>query len=538
MPTGTVARLSIQLLANPSQLISGFAQAQSSIQTFSASASGLIGKIAALSAGLGAGGILGFGLKLAADLEKAHFAFGVMLGDVDKAKVVLEDLRSFADFTPFQGGELRDAAQLLIAANVAAEDILPTLSMLGDIALGDAVKLQLVAKAFTDVLNKGRLQGQEIRQFTENGVPLLAVLADQLGKNKREIVAMSEAGEISFADVQRALIAMVQEGGSRFGLMEKQSQTLAGRWSTLVDTAKRLATEIGERLMPMAKRLVESFIAATTAAKSMAEGIGTGVIKLVAFAATWIGFTIIATKVIAAISAIVKALRSMALAQAVITAISSPKGIAQLAIGAAAAVAAFIAVDAAFEPIEAAAAKASEISMKAAEGIERIRASLDDAAKPDPLQLKAAADNAKALERQMERIKGRAESLAQSLRTPFEKFIDTIRELKQFQSLDVISGSTFDRALAKAKDDFKNEMKQFDFAKQSISPATGIGAASRFTSEGFSAIQEGNRMLSAMKAAEKIQRDQLEQEKIQNAKLDEIIKNTARAPIELGVADI
>lgn len=563
-------------------MISGLNQAQVSIQAFSGAASNMLSRLAALGAGLGAGGILGFGIKLAADLEKAHVAFEVMLGSADKATKVLNDLRSFADVTPFEFADLKEASNLLIAANVAAEDILPTLSMLGDVSQGDAAKLQLVAKAYTDVINKGRLQGQEIRQFAENGVPLLAQLAAQFGVTKQEIVKMSEAGEIGFADVQKAIVSMVQEGGNRFGMMEKQSQTLSGRWSTLIDTAKRLATDIGEMLMPAAKNLVEMFVKLVGVAKQITASLGTNTVKIVALGVAWTTMVTVGVKVVAIIGSIVKALRGMATAQAITQALSGPKGWAQLAIGVAAAAASFALIDSAFAKAEAGMAGTSAVAADAKAGIERLRQEAEKAP-----NMRAAAEAEKAAEEQekaakkqqhrMEQIQRHAEQVRKEMRTPAEEVVDQVKEMQALFSQGLISESTFSNGIRKARDEFQktikdltgeklelaasidfsafkglssleivksdiqemvNAAKELQKAKAAAEPAKPVGAASRFTQEGFSAVQEGNRQLSAQLELRRIADKQLVEQQRANAILAEIKKNTAQNPVQLGVADL
>ena len=53
-----------------------------------------------------------------------------------------------------------------------------------------------------------------------------------------EVYDAISAGEITFEQVESAMVKMTSEGGQYFGLMEKQSQTLNGRLSTLSDTVQ------------------------------------------------------------------------------------------------------------------------------------------------------------------------------------------------------------------------------------------------------------------------------------------------------------
>lgn len=64
---------------------------------------------------------------------------------------------------------------------------------MGDVAAGLSVPMDRLALAYGQVLAKGRLQGGELRQFTEAGVPIVAELAKNLGVAQSAIADMVEA---------------------------------------------------------------------------------------------------------------------------------------------------------------------------------------------------------------------------------------------------------------------------------------------------------------------------------------------------------
>lgn len=72
-----------------------------------------------------------------------------------------------------------------------------------------------------------------------------------------DIYKMAEEGKISFEDMNAALASMTGEGGKFFNMMEKQSQSLGGLWSTFKDNIALTARAIGTELLPYLKPLVE-----------------------------------------------------------------------------------------------------------------------------------------------------------------------------------------------------------------------------------------------------------------------------------------
>lgn len=196
-----------------------------------------------------------------AGFEQTQIAFETMIGSVDKAHKTLADLAQFAARTPFELPQLEEASKRLLAYGVSADSLIPTLRMLGDISAGVGMdKLPQLILAFGQVKAITHLTGMELRQFSEAGVPLLGALATQFGKTEQEILDMVSAGEIGFADVQKALGSMTEEGGKFFNLMDRQSTSLGGMWSNLNDQMSLTARTIGEQLLPVLKPVVEKLI--------------------------------------------------------------------------------------------------------------------------------------------------------------------------------------------------------------------------------------------------------------------------------------
>lgn len=159
-----------------------------------------------------------------------------MIGTKAEADAVFGRLLEMAKTTPFEVENLMEATFRLKAMGTATNDLIPTLEVLGNMAaVVGSEKLGYIAKAFTDIQNKGMLMKQELNQFADNGVPLYDLLAQSMGKTRDEVVKLAEAHEITFAQVKKALFDASQEGGRYYNLMAIQAQTLGGQVSNLKD---------------------------------------------------------------------------------------------------------------------------------------------------------------------------------------------------------------------------------------------------------------------------------------------------------------
>lgn len=224
-------------------------QASSSSGSFGKlAASFAVGSIAAnalVNAFSKVGSTISNAFKSTADFEQYRVAFETMLGSADAARSMLSNLSDFAQRTPFQLPEVVEGAKQLLAYGIAAQDILPDFNALGNVAAGVGKdKLPQLTLAFGQVATKGRLMGQEIRQFTEAGVPLVQQLAKTFNTTTQNITAMSEKGQISFGAVREALYGMSAEGGRFFDLMEKQAHTFGGIMSNIGDDIGHVARQI------------------------------------------------------------------------------------------------------------------------------------------------------------------------------------------------------------------------------------------------------------------------------------------------------
>jgi tape measure domain-containing protein len=196
-----------------------------------------------------------------AEMEQNMAAFEVLLGGIDNAKARMDELVDYANKTPFSLPQVVTAEKRLLAFGVAAKDTAKILPALGDIAMGNAEKLNLISLAYGQVVTNQRLYGTELRQFAENGVPLLAELAKMYGVTEAKMREMVEDGEIGANTVTKAIMSMTSEGGKFFGMMDKQGKTFTGLWSTIKDNLEVFGRQIGAEVFDMLKSKQEEFMA-------------------------------------------------------------------------------------------------------------------------------------------------------------------------------------------------------------------------------------------------------------------------------------
>jgi len=169
-------------------------------------------------------------------LQTAQIGFATMLGSAEKAQAFLDDMADFAAKTPFEYPELLEAAKRMLAYGFAAENVLPTLRAVGDAtaALGMGSEgIDRVTLALGQILAKGKLSGEEMRQLTEAGVPAWHILADAMGKTVPELQDMVSKGLVPGGKAVDMLTAGMTK---RFGgMMASMEDTWQGVTSSIKD---------------------------------------------------------------------------------------------------------------------------------------------------------------------------------------------------------------------------------------------------------------------------------------------------------------
>ncbi len=207
----------------------------------------LLGSVTVLGGALSALGIKAVGM--AGDMEQARIGLTTMLGSAEAADKHLRELYDFAAKTPFEINGLIDADRRLMAMGFSAEEVIPTLTAIGDAVAavgGSAELLDRVTLALGQMRAKGKVSGEEMRQLAEAGIPAWEMLADAIGVSIPEAMKRAERGAIDASTGIEAILSGMEQ---RFaGSMEAQSQTILGMWSNVKDNVTRSMIALGEEI--------------------------------------------------------------------------------------------------------------------------------------------------------------------------------------------------------------------------------------------------------------------------------------------------
>jgi tape measure domain-containing protein len=230
-------------------------------------ASALAGGAAAAGAGIKA-------VTAAADFEQTKVAFTTLIGDAAKAEATLGKLRELGAQTPFEFPELADAGRKLIAFGESADTVPETLRRIGDVSAGVQAPVGEIAELYGKARVQGRLFAEDINQLTGRGIPIIQQLARQFGVSDSQVKKLVESGQVGFPQIEQAFIAMTSQGGQFAGMMEAQSRTTTGMFSTLKDTVNDVFLALGQPINDALRPLVGEAISMVQTLAPMAAEAG------------------------------------------------------------------------------------------------------------------------------------------------------------------------------------------------------------------------------------------------------------------------
>nr|DAS17142.1 MAG TPA: tail tape measure protein [Caudoviricetes sp.] len=185
-------------------------------------------------------------IEVRSQFQQLEISFGTMLKSKEKANALMAQLTDLAAKTPFGLEEVSEGAKRLLAFQVPAQEVTETLRRMGDVAAGLGVPMGQLIHVYGQVKAQGKLMTNDLYQFMNAGIPIIAELSKVVGKSETEIKDMVSAGKIGFPEVQAVIKNMTNEGGLFFNLMAEQSKSLGGQISNLGDSFDQMLNEIGK----------------------------------------------------------------------------------------------------------------------------------------------------------------------------------------------------------------------------------------------------------------------------------------------------
>jgi tape measure domain-containing protein len=178
-----------------------------------------------------------------ADLESQTVKLKTLFGD-GVALPMIHEFKELARVTPLTTKGLIDSAVIWKSYGNTTDGITERMRRLGDISGGNAEKMKLLTIAVAQVNAQGKLMGQEKNQLINAGMNLSEV-AKAAGIEMENFADAMKAGKISAEHLNTAIENMTNEGGSHYGFMADQAETLLGKTEIMKNTFEEMFQQFG-----------------------------------------------------------------------------------------------------------------------------------------------------------------------------------------------------------------------------------------------------------------------------------------------------
>lgn len=189
--------------------------------------------------------------EVTAEFEMQKVALGGIIQDATRANQLFAEIKAAAVQSPFEIKDLVSFTKQLSAYRIETDKLFDVTMRLADVSAGLGVDMSRLVLAYGQVRAASVLRGQELRQFTEAGIPLVDLLAKKFSQLRGEMVSTGEVFElisdraVPFSMIEDIFNDMTNAGGIFYQMQIKQSETLKGQWMKLKDVISIAYDEMG-----------------------------------------------------------------------------------------------------------------------------------------------------------------------------------------------------------------------------------------------------------------------------------------------------
>lgn len=179
-------------------------------------------------------------------IEGAQATLTGLGNSVADVSAIMQDANAAVKGTAFGLGDAAKTASAAVAAGVKpGRELEQVLTTVADTAAITGDNISDMGVIFNSVLSKGKLQGDDLMQLQSRGLPVLQLVADQMGVTAQEASKMATEGQISFQVFEEALRNRVG------GAAQSAGETVKGSLANVGAAVGRLGATVEGPLFSM-----------------------------------------------------------------------------------------------------------------------------------------------------------------------------------------------------------------------------------------------------------------------------------------------
>jgi len=207
--TSAMSDMASKLEASMKKMESATTHASSKMEGSFKGLESAMGALKGVAIGLTAALSFGKIIEVSSQFEQLEIRLKSVMGSSEAAKESFNWIKQFADTTPLNIKETSDAFMML--KNFGLDPMDGTFRKIADSAAKYGESNETVKRAtlaLGQAWAKGKLQGEEIMQLVEAGIPVWGMLEKATGKTSAELQNMSQKGELGRESIRKLIDAM------------------------------------------------------------------------------------------------------------------------------------------------------------------------------------------------------------------------------------------------------------------------------------------------------------------------------------------
>jgi tape measure domain-containing protein len=216
-------------------------------------------------------------INVRGEMQMLEKSFEVLLGGSSGVGAFMQELKQFAVESPLSMTGVANAAQMLSAFGVEAENLIPVIRQLGDISMGNEEKFRSLALAYSQMTSAGKVLSQDLRQMATAGFNPLGEIARTTGRSIQDVTALMDSGKITVNQVTAAFKSATAEGGKFYGMTQKQADGIKGLKAQIEGATQEAFNNLGKQ----SEKFIEGTYKATISLIENYETIGRAIAGLI-----------------------------------------------------------------------------------------------------------------------------------------------------------------------------------------------------------------------------------------------------------------
>ncbi len=227
------------------------------------------------------------GFDRALNIERAQTKLKALGHDSSSVKGIMDDALASVKGTAFGLGDAASVAAGLVASGVEqGEQLKGVLTTVGDTAQVAGVEFSQMGTIFGKVAATGKLQGDEMLQLMEAGIPVLQYLADHYKVTAAEAQKMVSDGKVSFADFEAAMREHL--GGAAKSAGDSFDGMLSNLKAAFSRAGEKFATPLIDAMTGLGNQAIPVIDALANGVGDLADKFGEHLGKAVDLAGQWL----------------------------------------------------------------------------------------------------------------------------------------------------------------------------------------------------------------------------------------------------------